>query len=121
MQQRFLVLIKGKAVLHRVVQGPRVVELCCPYPGYHHPACRPGKAEGRAELAVLWVSLGGGVYHCVCWPVRSHAALAYFKGSWGCGSAVCPGGKGSGFGGQLVISAPSRSSTSLQIQVNYVL
>ena len=114
-------LVKGKAVLHIVVQGPRVVELYCPYPGHHHPACRPGKAEGRVELAVLWVSLGGGVYHCVRWPGRRRTAPAYFKGGWGCGSAVCPGGKGSGFGGQSVIPAPSRSSRSLHIQLNYVL
>ena len=64
MQQKFLMLVKGKAVLHRVVQGPRVVELRCPYPGHHHPACSPGKAEGRLfcasvlEVAYVTVSVG---------------------------------------------------------------
>lgn len=66
-QQKFLMLIKGEAGLHRVVQGPRVAQLCCLYPEHHHPACRPGRERGGLswlfcgsvlEVAYITVSVG---------------------------------------------------------------
>ena len=92
MQQKFLMLIKGEAGLHSH-SGPQGGGALLSLPGISPSSLQTGKGEGRVELAVLWVSLGGGVYHCVHWPGRSHTALAYFKAARGCGSAVCAGGR----------------------------
>ena len=75
-------------MLHRVVQDPRVTKLCHLHPGRHHPARRPGKGEWRVGLAVLWASLGGGIYHLYPRSIDQDAAIRPQLSSREAGCAV---------------------------------
>lgn len=102
-------LIKGRLCSTRVVQGPQGGGALLSLPGISPSSLQTG--EGRGEGAELAVFVGQSwkwrISLCLLACARSHGPGLLPREAGDAVQLCAQGGKGSGFGGQLVISAPS--------------